>query len=98
MPKRLSKVQRFAILNIINGVNDESIRSQTDLPENMPAWFLDWPLRSAGENMPGYMPDSPCCLFLTERSARGYCRELERQPGGRDYVSDFMPTSLREIL
>lgn len=98
MPKRLTKSQRREMLDIISEVNGEQIRSIADLPDDMPEWFLDWPLWSAGENMPGYLPDSPYSLFLTERSARGYCRELEREAGGRDYVSDMMPVSLREVL
>ncbi len=50
--------------------------------------------------MPGYLPESPYCLFLTDRAARGYCRELEREVGHRDggYVSDYMPTTLRDVL
>ena len=96
--KRLTKAQRRDLLNVIQDINAEDIRCIADLPDDMPEWFIDWPLWSAGENMPGYLPDSPYCLFLTERSARGYCRELERQEGGEGYVSDYMPTSLREIL
>lgn len=100
MPKRLSKSQRALMLGIIGDINSEDIRSIADLPEDMPQWFLDWPLWSAGENMPGYMPDSPFCLFLTERAAIGYCRELEHEEGHRDggYVSDYMPVTIREIL
>jgi hypothetical protein len=94
----MNKAQRATMLQIIADINDESIRSQADLPEDMPAWFLDWPLFSAGENMAGCMPDSPYVLFYTERAARGYCRELESTQGGTDYVSDIIPTCLRETL
>ena len=103
MPKRLTKSQHAAMLDLIAEVNRNDITTRTELmvglAENeLPEWFADWPLWSAGENTPGYMPDSPYRLFLTERAARGYCRELEREGGGRDYVSDYMPTTLREVL
>lgn len=103
VPRRLNKAQRAELRHIVDCVNDGTIQDRRAfdimvLDGEAPEWFLDWPLWSAGENMPGYMPDSPYSLFMTERAARGYCRELERQPGGRDYVSDFMQTSLREIF
>lgn len=100
MPKCPSKSQRAQMLDVISGINSGEISSITDLPEDMPQWFLDWPLWSAGENMPGYTPDSPYCLFLTERAAIGYCHELEREDGHRNggYVSDYMPVTIREIL
>ena len=98
MTKRLTKTQRRLMLEIIYDINDETITNRNNLPEDMPAWFLDWPLWTAGENMPGYLQDSPYCLFLTERAARGYCRELERQGSNGNYVSDMFPTTLREVL
>lgn len=96
MPKRLNKSQRAAMLNIIDDYNRDELQNfdEYDVPE----WFLDWPLWSAGENMPGYMPQTPYCLFLTERAARGHCYALEREAGGQNYVSDYMPVTLRELL
>lgn len=102
MPKRLNRNQRLLLLEMIDDVNSEDITSLADLCEKHGVsdklFLLDWTIYSAGENMPGYLPESPYCLFLTDRAARGYCRELEREPGGRDYVSDYMPTTLREYL
>jgi hypothetical protein len=108
-PKRLSKTQRADMLEIIQAVNAGSIATyggawdildinDDDVPEW--EWVLDWPLWSAGENMPGYLPDSPYCLFLTERAAIGYCRELEHEEGHKSggYVTNYMPVTLREIL
>jgi hypothetical protein len=60
--------------------------------------ILDYPLWSAGENMPGYMPEAPYCLFMTERAARGYCRQLAREAGGGEYVQDMMQVTLRDGL
>lgn len=109
MAKRLTKAQRQLLLAAIDAINSDIGISTTcalrNYVCNSPAesvWFdnvgLDWPIWSAGENMPGYMPDSPYCLFLTERAARGHCRALEREPGGSAYVSDYMPVTLREML
>lgn len=99
MPKRLNKKQRAEMLELISAVNSEQVSKCEEARElNYPEWFLDWPLYSAGENMPGYMPDSPYCLFLTDRSARGYCRELESSWEDDSYVTDIIPTTLREIL
>lgn len=100
MPKRPNKAHRAAMLDIIQSINDETLTSMSDLKkrladDGLPSWYIDWPLWSAGENMPFYMPDSPYCLVLTESAARGYCRELDRDSL---YVTDYMPTSLREIL
>lgn len=101
-PKRLTKEQRATMLDIISAVDREEISTLLGAAEYAGdawrPWFADWPIWSAGENLPGYMPDSPYCLFLTNRAARGYCRELERQEGGGDYVSDYMPVTLREVL
>jgi hypothetical protein len=104
MPKRLNKTQRNALLDLISATNDQTLHTMRAMQiwltdEELPEWFLDWPIWSAGENMPGYMPDSPYGLFLTERAARGYCRELERTGAkAAGYVTDRMPTTLREIL
>lgn len=104
-PKRLTKQNRLAMLDVIDRVNSAEITSLSDLSDHLtendlPEWFAEWTLWSAGENMPGYLPESPYCLFLTERAAIGYCRELEREEGHSDggYVSDYMPISLRDIL
>ena len=98
MPKHLTKSQRLDMLAIIGAYNQENPNEVRSLLTDAPPWFRHWPLWSAGENMPGYLPDSPYCLFLTERAARGYCRELERSANGRDYVSDYMPVTLHELL
>jgi hypothetical protein len=92
--KTMTKEQRALMLDIIGIIN----RQEKMDVEGMPAWFLDWPLWTAGENMPGCMPDSPYCLFFTERAARGYCRELRRESGGSEYVQDWNATTLRDWL
>ena len=105
MPKRLNKRYRALMLDIISDINSETTRDLGEVyalldEHGAPTWLLDWPIWTAGENMPGYMPESPYCLFLTERAAIGYCRELEHEDGHRDggYVSDYMQTSISEIL
>ena len=101
-PKRLSKQQRLDLLELIDAVNGDDLTSRKELvaymsDNELPEWMAFWAIYSAGENMPGYMPDSPYCLFLTDRAARGYCRELEPEPGG-GYVSDYMPATLYDVL
>lgn len=103
MPKRLSKVQRKRMLDLIERVNDGQITSRRELLDYIAEcgweqWLASWTVYSAGENMPGYMPDSPYSLFLTERAARGYCYYSDREPGGQAYVSDYMPVTLLEVL
>lgn len=98
MPKRLNKTQRQMMLEIIEFYNNNMVSTKADMPDDMPTWFLNWPLYSAGENMPGYMPDSPYSLFLTRRAAIGYCRSLESEDSGSAYVTDLIPTSLAELL
>ncbi len=107
MTKRLNKTQRALLLNIISDINSEEAMSIGDLldkhtfsPGAKDLFLLDHPIWSAGENMPGYLPESPYCLFLTRRAARGYCRSLEREAGrgAGGYVTDWMPTTLREVL
>lgn len=91
---RLNKIERQLMLHLLDMSN-----SGEDLcngKHTIPNWCWDWPIWSAGKNMPGYLPETPYMLFLTERAAKGHCRELEREPGGRDYVSDYMATTLRE--
>src|SRR5262249_39309507 len=104
MPKRLNKGQRAGLLSLIEAVNSETITSKASAFEfienaGLPAWLIDWPIWSAGENMPGYLPDTPYTLFATERAARGYCRELERE-GARaaGYETDYLPVTIREVL
>jgi hypothetical protein len=94
MTKRLNKAQRAELIELLSEINSGNLIGLSSVPE----LFRDWPIWSAGENMPGYMPDSPYCLFHTERAARGHCRALEREPGGSAYVSDMMPCTLREVL
>lgn len=100
MPKRLTPARRLQMLKIIDAINSEDFAKAQKLADEAPEWFMDWPLWSAGENMPGYMPDSPFCLMLTERAAIGYCRELEREDGHREggYTTDIIPTTLRDQL
>ena len=103
-PKRLNKAQRAGLLELIERINGERITSRDGAAEfleteGLPAWLLDWSIWSAGENMPGYLPDTPYTLFATERAARGYCRELERE-GARaaGYETDYLPVTIREVL
>jgi len=107
MPKTLTTKQRAALQQLIEEVNHKFVRNLSEAEMwleanigNGSGWLLDWPVFSAGENMPGYMPESPYSLFLTERAARGYCRELTGGVGKeRDgYVSDYMTVSIREVL
>lgn len=44
MPKRLTTEQRAAMLDIISDINGERISGLADLPDDMPEWFLDWPI------------------------------------------------------
>jgi hypothetical protein len=103
-PKRLNKRQRAALLDLISDVNSEDCHTIADAIERLDnpklTFLLDWPIYSAGENVPGYLPDSPYTLFHTERAARGYCRELESESGHTDggYVCDIIPTTLRDQL
>ena len=91
---RLRPQQRAALLDVLQQVNAGEFHAIVDIPE----WMLDWPLWSAGENLPGCLPENPYRVFHTERATRGYCRFLERECGGGPYVTDYQPITLREIL
>lgn len=98
-PKRLTAARRLQLREIISAYNSENFRRAEELLDEAPDWFRDWPLWSAGENMPGYMPDSAYTLCMTERAARSVCRDLERDGAfGAGYVTDIIPTSLREVM
>jgi hypothetical protein len=96
MPMHLTTADRRRVLDVIEAFNGDAYNQAKELAEDLPDRLLDHTIYSAGENMPGYMPDSPYLLFFSERAARGHCRALES--GGRDYVSDYMPITLREML
>jgi hypothetical protein len=98
----MNKAQvKAKVREIVQAYNEQSVAYRELLDEvegkDRDA-ILDYPLWSAGENMPGYMPETPYSLFMTERAARGYCRQLAREAGGSEYVQDMMQVTLRDGL
>ncbi len=65
--------------------------SLSDIPEHLRNELV----YSAGESMPGYMPDSEPAFFATEREARGYARSLG---SSRDYVAFVDCVPLSDVL